>query len=62
MKSRGESGMGNWTVIVKDSKVNEMKGRFLDWRLNLWGECTDASIQDLHALPDAHDDDHEFAE
>ena len=59
---RGESGLGTWTIIVKDSHVNEMKGRFLDWRLNLWGECIDASIQELHPLPDEHDDDHEVAD
>ena len=39
-----------------------MKGRFLDWRLNLWGECVDASIQELHPLPDEHDDEHEVAD
>jgi kexin len=60
MYVRGESGIGTWTIIVKDTHVNEMKGRFLDWRLNLWGECIDASIQKLHPLPDEHDDDHDF--
>jgi kexin len=39
-----------------------MTGKFLDWRLNLWGECIDPSIQELHPLPDEHDDDHEVAE
>jgi kexin len=39
-----------------------MKGRFLDWRLNLWGECIDPAIQALHPLPDEHDDDHEVAD
>lgn len=60
--SRGESGIGTWTIIVKDTHVNEMRGRFLDWRLNLWGECIDPSIQELHPLPDEHDDDHEAAD
>jgi kexin len=56
---RGESGVGNWTVIVKDTEVNEEEGRFIDWRLNLWGECIDESKQTLHPYPDEHDDDHE---
>lgn len=55
----GETGVGTWTVIVKDTVVNEHKGHFWDWRLNLWGEAIDASKQVLHPLPDEHDDDHE---
>ncbi|KAL4910587.1 hypothetical protein BDW74DRAFT_480 [Aspergillus multicolor] len=54
----GESGVGTWTVIVKDSTVNDDVGEFLDWRLNLWGVAIDASKQKLHPLPDEHDDDH----
>ncbi|KKK12007.1 hypothetical protein P175DRAFT_0504358 [Aspergillus ochraceoroseus IBT 24754] len=54
----GESGIGKWTVIVKDTVVNEHVGEFIDWRLNLWGEAVDASKQKLHPLPDEHDDDH----
>lgn len=57
--SRGESGIGTWTVIVKDTEVNENRGRFIDWRLSLWGECIDQSKQTLHPYPDEHDDDHE---
>lgn len=56
---RGESGIGTWTVIVKDTEVNEEHGRFIDWRLNLWGECIDEAKQTLHPYPDEHDDDHE---
>lgn len=59
MSFRGESGLGTWTVIVKDTEVNEEKGRFIDWRLNLWGESIDESKQTLHPYPDEHDDDHE---
>ena len=44
---------------MKDTNVNSFEGQFLDWRLNLWGECIDPSIQELHPLPDEHDDDHE---
>lgn len=57
-KRRGESGVGKWTVIVKDSKVNEFNGTFIDWQLNLWGEAIDGDSQPLHPLPDEHDDDH----
>ncbi|RVX69843.1 hypothetical protein B0A52_05677 [Exophiala mesophila] len=57
----GESGVGNWTVIVKDTKENEFNGTFIDWRLNLWGEAINAQVQGSHPLPDEHDDDHETA-
>jgi kexin len=57
--SRGESGVGKWTVVIKDTEVNDERGRFIDWRLNLWGECIDEAKQTLHPLPDDHDDDHE---
>lgn len=45
-------------MIVKDSKVNKYTGSFIDWRLNLWGEAIDGSNQELHPLPDEHDNDH----
>ncbi|PKY07470.1 subtilisin-like pro protein convertase [Aspergillus campestris IBT 28561] len=54
----GESGVGTWTVIVKDTTVNDDVGEFIDWRLNLWGEAIDGANQPLHPLPDEHDDDH----
>ncbi|ODH14032.1 hypothetical protein ACO22_06720 [Paracoccidioides brasiliensis] len=54
----GESGVGKWTVIVKDTVVNDFKGVFIDWQLNLWGEAINADIQGLHPLPDEHDHDH----
>ncbi|GAE00064.1 pheromone processing endoprotease Kex2 [Paecilomyces variotii No. 5] len=54
----GESGIGSWSVVVKDTKVNEFSGFFVDWRINLWGEARDGSNQPLHPLPDEHDDDH----
>ncbi|PGG97622.1 hypothetical protein AJ79_09132 [Helicocarpus griseus UAMH5409] len=57
----GESGIGEWTVIVKDTKVNSFNGTFIDWQLNLWGEAIDGSIQKLHPLPDEHDHDHDTA-
>jgi kexin len=53
----GEKGIGKWTVIVKDTKVNEHTGVFTDWKLRLWGECIDPSIQKLRPMPTEHDDD-----
>jgi kexin len=50
--------VGRWTVIVKDTKVNEHTGEFIDWRLNLWGEAIDGAKQKPHPFPDEHDDDH----
>ncbi|CDM37937.1 hypothetical protein DTO013E5_7217 [Penicillium roqueforti] len=56
----GESPIGDWSIIVKDSNVNEFTGAFIDWRLNLWGEAADGAKQELHPLPDDHDDDHPY--
>jgi kexin len=53
----GEKGVGNWTIIVKDTKINNKKGTFTDWRLRLWGESIDASKAKLRPLPTEHDDD-----
>ena len=55
--SRGEPGIGNWTVIVKDTNKNEFNGTFIDWRLKLWGLSIDASKQKLLPMPTDHDDD-----
>ncbi|KAJ9648610.1 pheromone processing endoprotease [Coniosporium tulheliwenetii] len=52
-----ESGIGNWTIIVKDTIVNEHNGSFTDWRLRLWGESIDGSKAKLLPLPSEHDDD-----
>jgi kexin len=54
----GESGIGNWTVVVKDVIAGNLKkGVFVDWKLRLWGECIDASKASLLPIPDFHDDD-----
>lgn len=53
----GESGVGKWTVVVKDTLVNEHKGQFTDWHLKLYGESIDGENQPLLNLPTAHDDD-----
>ncbi|KAF6815999.1 pheromone processing endoprotease kex2 [Colletotrichum sojae] len=52
----GESGIGKWTVIVKDSQENEHKGTFVDWHLKLWGESIDASKAKLLPMPTEEDD------
>lgn len=59
-KSRGEPGIGRWTVVVKDHKMNEHNGTFTDWRITLWGESIDGSKQQLFPMPtDEDDDDHD---
>lgn len=42
---------------MKDTNVNEHNGTFTDWRLTLWGECIDPSIQKLLPMPTENDDD-----
>ncbi|TVY85997.1 Kexin, partial [Lachnellula willkommii] len=39
----GESGIGTWTIVVKDTIMNANNGTFIDWHLKLWGESIDAS-------------------
>lgn len=59
----GERGVGNWTVVVKDSNVNEHSGKFVDWHLKLWGEAIDADKATLLPLPTENDDlDHDKVE
>ncbi|KAE9577100.1 Protease KEX1 [Colletotrichum siamense] len=55
----GESGIGKWTVVVKDSQENEHQGTFIDWHLKLWGESIDATKATLLPMPtDDDDNDH----
>ncbi|EED24530.1 pheromone processing endoprotease KexB [Talaromyces stipitatus ATCC 10500] len=56
----GESGEGVWSVVVKDTVVNDNTGVFIDWRMTLWGVSIDPEIQQPHPLPDEHDDDHDI--
>jgi len=53
----GEKGVGNWTIIVKDTVVNQKTGTFTDWHLKLWGESKDASKATLLPMPTEEDDD-----
>ncbi|KAK3983942.1 putative KEX1 protease precursor [Cladorrhinum sp. PSN332] len=52
----GESGVGTWTIIVKDTTVNNNNGTFIDWHLKLWGEARDASKSKLLPMPTEEDD------
>ncbi|CZT04450.1 hypothetical protein WAI453_011504 [Rhynchosporium graminicola] len=53
----GESGIGTWTILVKDTEVNKHNGTFVDWHLKLWGESIDAKKAVLLPMPTEHDDD-----
>ncbi|KAH6609483.1 subtilisin like protease [Trichoderma cornu-damae] len=53
----GESGVGRWTLIVRDTEVNNEKGKFIDWHLKLWGESIDASKAKPLPMPSEDDDD-----
>lgn len=57
VQTRGESGQGTWTVIVKDTKVNEHNGTWVDWHLKLWGESIDAKLATQLPMPTEEDDD-----
>ncbi|TQV95510.1 KEX1 protease precursor [Cordyceps javanica] len=59
----GETGVGKWTIIVRDSNTNEHTGKFVDWHLKLWGESIDADKATLAPLPTDKDDlDHDKIE
>lgn len=53
----GESGLGKWTIIVKDTKVNEHNGTWTDFHLKLWGESIDPKLAKPLPLPTEEDDD-----
>jgi kexin len=58
--NRGESGVGKWTIVVKDTQVNEHSGTFIDWHLKLWGEAVNPKLATLIPMPeDTDDDDHD---
>lgn len=58
--NRGEKGVGTWTVIVRDTKVDKNNGTFIDWHLKLWGQSIDASKAKALPMPtDEDDDDHD---
>ncbi|QSZ29360.1 hypothetical protein DSL72_003874 [Monilinia vaccinii-corymbosi] len=53
----GESGVGTWTITVRDTSVNDFNGTFTDWHLKLWGEAIDPEKVTLLPMPTEHDDD-----
>ena len=58
---RGENGLGKWSVVVKDTSVNEFNGTFTDWRITLWGECTNPESQKPLPMPtELDDEDHDI--
>ena len=57
---RGETGLGRWTLIVRDTKSNKHQGKFIDWHLKLWGESVDPEKATLLPMPEEDDDaDHD---
>lgn len=52
----GESGVGTWTILVKDTNINDHNGTFVDWHLKLWGESKDASKAKVLPMPSDDDD------
>lgn len=49
--TRGEDGVGTWTVIIKDGVENDITGTLVDWSITLWGEAIDAGKAKLLPLP-----------
>ncbi|KHN94698.1 kexin-like protease [Metarhizium album ARSEF 1941] len=47
----GESGVGTWTLVARDTVQNNHVGIFTDWRLKLWGESIDASKATQLGMP-----------
>lgn len=59
--SRGEKGVGTWTVILRDTKVDDNNGTFVDCHLKLWGAAIDASKVKMLPMPTENDDaDHDM--
>lgn len=51
VKHWGESGVGQWRLIVGDHDNPEETGVFQDWRMTLWGESRDESLAVPLPLP-----------
>lgn len=44
-------------MVVKDTVENDHNGSFTDWRIRLFGECSDPTKQEPFPMPTEHDDD-----
>ena len=53
--SRGEPGIGNWTIQVHDTAPS-FTGIIHSWQLILWGSSIDPSLTQPHPLPGSTDD------
>ncbi|KAL2202397.1 hypothetical protein CC79DRAFT_1374015 [Sarocladium strictum] len=61
----GESGVGTWTLTVKDTEVNRNTGKLIDCDLKLWGEAIEAEGAKKPPVPgeeDSQDDPEDEAE
>lgn len=56
VKHWGESGVGEWTLIVRDTQSGRNTGRWLNWQIKLWGESIDASRAVKLPLPGSEDE------
>ncbi|ODA79192.1 hypothetical protein RJ55_04784 [Drechmeria coniospora] len=52
----GETGVGSWTLVIRDTKDNAHKGTFVDWHLKLWGESIDPQKATKLPMPQENDD------
>ena len=58
VKHWGEDPVGVWTLSVTDVEKNDsFEGRFLDWRMTMWGEAKDASKAVTLPMPGDEDDE-----
>ncbi|KAH8682409.1 peptidase S8/S53 domain-containing protein [Xylariales sp. PMI_506] len=56
----GEKGIGTWTIIVRDTKVDTNNGTFIDAHLKLWGAAIDPAKATVLPMPSDDDDkDHD---
>lgn len=66
--NREENPVGNWTLRVIDAKNPDFKGKFIDWKLTLWGEALENFVlpspnkDDTTTAPDIGVDDFEKEE
>ena len=57
VKHWGEEGIGQWQLVVGDHANAEATGRVKNWRMTLWGECSDAAQAKALPMPGEQDAD-----